>query len=166
MTLRLILMRHAKSSWDDPRQADHDRPLNKRGRRSADALGDWLRDKGYLPDQALSSSSARTQETFERLRVNCPVHYQSSLYHAGPAAMMDALQQAQGQTVLMLGHNPGIAEFAARLVTHSPDHNRFHDFPTCATLVADFSTSAWSGIRFGFANPIEFVIPRELMNVS
>lgn len=163
MTLCLILMRHAKSSWDDPRQADHDRPLNTRGRRSADALGDWLRDKGYLPDQARSSSSRRTQETFERLRLTCPVDYQPSLYHAGPAAMMDVLQQAKGQTVLMLGHNPGIAEFAAQLVTHPPAHARFHDYPTCATLVAGFSVSSWSEIGFGTANPIEFVIPRELI---
>ncbi|MDA7430413.1 histidine phosphatase family protein [Primorskyibacter aestuariivivens] len=163
MTLRLILMRHAKSSWDDPRQADHDRPLNKRGRRSADALGDWLRDKGYLPDLALSSSSLRTQETFERLRLTSPVDYQSSLYHAGPAAMMDALQQAEGQTVLMLGHNPGIAEFSARLVTHDPAHERFYDYPTCATLVAEFPETNWAAIRFGTAAPIDFVIPRELV---
>ena len=67
MTLRLILMRHTKSSWDDPWQGDHARRLNGRGRRSAEALGNWLRAKGHLPDVALSSDAVRTQETFAGL---------------------------------------------------------------------------------------------------
>lgn len=163
MTLRLILMRHAKSSWDDPRQPDHDRPLNKRGRRSADAMGDWLRTQGYAPDLALSSTSERTRETFARLRLACPVSYLPTLYHAGPAVMMDALQGAEVKTVLMLGHNPGIAEFAARLVMHPPAHERFDDYPTGATLVAEFPDKNWAAIRYGTAAPIDFVIPRELV---
>ena len=61
---RLILMRHAKSSWADPGQRDLDRPLNKRGRRSAALVGGWLKRKGYRPDQALVSSARRAQETW------------------------------------------------------------------------------------------------------
>lgn len=162
MTLRLILMRHAKSSWDDPRQADHDRPLNKRGRRSAKAIGDRLRARGNVPDLALSSTSTRTRETFDRLRLPCPVDYLPTLYLAEPAAILDALQSAGGQTVLLLGHNPGIAEFAARLVTHPPMHDRFHDYPTCATLIVEFPEKTWAAVRFGTAAPVDFVIPKEL----
>ena len=65
MTLQLILMRHAKSSWDDPAAADFDRPLNGRGRRSAKALGHWLRQRGWLPDRVLCSSARRTRETLD-----------------------------------------------------------------------------------------------------
>ena len=64
---RLILMRHAKSDWGDPMLPDHDRPLNKRGRRAASALGHWMREAGLRPDQILCSSATRTQETCARL---------------------------------------------------------------------------------------------------
>ena len=64
MTLRLILMRHAKSSWDSPGLDDHERPLNGRGCRSAKAIGAWLNDHGYLPDLVLSSDAERTRETW------------------------------------------------------------------------------------------------------
>ncbi|WP_297771531.1 histidine phosphatase family protein [uncultured Roseovarius sp.] len=163
MTLRLILMRHAKSSWDNPRQADHDRPLNKRGRRSAEALGDWLRARNVIPGLALSSTSERTRATFERLRLPCPVEYLPGLYHAEPREMMGALRGARHGTVLMLGHNPGIAEFAARLVSVPPAHGRFHDYPTCATLIAEFPQSQWSDICYSSAHPVDFTIPRELV---
>src|SRR6056297_2318257 len=68
---RLVLMRHAKSSWGDPGLDDHDRPLNKRGKQSAKALGDWLRAQTIVVDQALVSSSVRTVETMQRLKVDC-----------------------------------------------------------------------------------------------
>lgn len=162
MTRRLILMRHAKSSWTDPMLRDHDRPLNRRGRQSAAALGNWLRAKSFVPDHALSSSSVRTQETFERLRLPCPVDILPALYHAAPAVLMDTLRAARGQSVLMIAHNPGIADFASRLVTKPPVHDRFFDFPTCATLVAEFKCADWADIEYGQVVPIEFVIPRAL----
>uniref|UniRef100_UPI0035189862 SixA phosphatase family protein n=1 Tax=Nioella sp. TaxID=1912091 RepID=UPI0035189862 len=65
---RLILMRHAKSDWSLG-QPDAARPLNARGQRSAEAMGDWLREKGYLPDQILCSSAQRTRETLDLLRI-------------------------------------------------------------------------------------------------
>ena len=68
MTLRLILMRHAKSSWNKP-VSDHERELNGRGRASARAMGNWLRENDFLPKEALISSSERTRETFEGLEV-------------------------------------------------------------------------------------------------
>ncbi|MEO1140453.1 MAG: histidine phosphatase family protein [Pseudomonadota bacterium] len=159
---RLVLMRHAKSSWDDPRMEDHDRPLNGRGKRSAKALGDWLRKKNIFVDQALVSSSERTRETFRRLKIECDRTYLDRLYHAGPDDMMDVLKGAVGQTVLMLGHNPGIAWFAQDVVATVPDHPRFHDYPTCATLVATFDIDAWRDVKPGQGQVDAFVIPREL----
>lgn len=162
MTKRLILTRHAKSSWANSVLDDHARPLNGRGRVSAKAVGDWLRAKGYLPDQVLSSSSARTRETFARMCIPCDARFLDGLYHAAPGQMLDILRQATGDTVLMLGHNPGIGWFAQELVSVAPPHPRFYDYPTCATLVADFDIRDWSQLGTGQGTPVDFVIPREL----
>lgn len=161
---RLILMRHAKSSWNDPLQSDHDRPLNGRGRRSATALGDWVRAQGYAVDQALVSTATRTRETFDRLALDCEATYLERLYHAGAHNMQAALLAATGDCVLMLGHNPGIAWFAHSLVSRMPDHPRFDDYPTCATLVAAFDIADWRELRAGTGAAEAFVIPRDLMS--
>lgn len=165
MNLRLILMRHAKSDWDDPRQSDHARPLNPRGRSSAQSMGDWLRSQNIAPDVALVSDACRTQETFARLALpETELLLKPGLYLAGAAQMMDVLQCAgRRATVLMLGHNPGIAELAERLVAQPPKHPRFFDYPTCATLVVDFDVSDWSQVSFGRGVPVAFVIPRDVM---
>ena len=162
MTLTLVLMRHAKSSWDDPTLPDHDRPLNGRGRRSAAVLGDWLRAGDIVPDQCLTSTARRTLETFEGLRLDIAAEPVAALYHAAPETMLAVLQEATGRTVLMLGHNPGIADFAHRLVRRAPDHPRFIDYPTCATLVARFDGDDWSEVGFAGGEAVHFVIPREL----
>lgn len=159
---RLILMRHAKSSWSDATLGDRDRPLNGRGRASADALGNWLRQKSYVPDQTLSSSSARTRETFERLGFSCDARFLDALYHAGPEDMLQVLRQATGQTVLMLGHNPSICWLAHWLVASMPSHTRFADYPTGATLVVHFPVEHWQGLARGTGLVRDFVVPREL----
>lgn len=163
MTRTLILMRHAKSSWDDPLQDDFDRTLNARGRASATALGNWLRQNGHLPDQVLCSSAHRTRETLTRLDLTSDTEFSDRLYLAGESRMMRALQNAHGQTVLMLGHNPGIAGFAEQLVAQAPAHPRFHDYPTCATLVVSFDIEDWQSLRSGTGQVIDFVIPREII---
>ena len=162
MTHTLILMRHAKSSWDDLSLADHERSLNSRGRRSAAALGQWLRNQDLVPDEVLSSSSRRTQETFEGLRLETEPTYTRALYHAGPAQMLDVLRGAQGQCVLMLGHNPGIAGFAEQVLKTRPLHERFFDNPTGATTVMSFETEKWENVQLGTGTVTDFVIPREL----
>ncbi|WP_299781083.1 histidine phosphatase family protein [uncultured Roseobacter sp.] len=163
--LRLILMRHAKSDWNHPHLSDHDRPLNTRGLASAKALGNWLRTKGYRPDQVLSSSSERTGQTVLGLAVpdDVPVTFTRALYLAEPETMLDVLHTATGRCVLMLGHNAGIAEMAERIVEVPPQHNRFADFPTGATLVVDFDAEGWKAIGWHEGQPIDFVIPRELV---
>lgn len=163
MTQTLILMRHAKSSWDDLTLLDHDRPLNSRGRDSAQAMGTWLRTQGHTPDFVLCSTSQRTAETYERLELSAPVRYLEALYHASPDVMLETLRRAPAPCVLMLGHNPGIAEFASRLVSLPPHHPRFDDFPTCATLVAQIRGGSWSDVDWGDALALDFAIPREVM---
>jgi phosphohistidine phosphatase len=164
LTRTLILMRHAKSSWDDPRLADHDRPLNKRGVASAVAMGGWLRNNGHVPDTAVSSSSERTGQTFIGLGFDVPVTFTRTLYHAGPEMMMDVLRGQLANSVLMIGHNPGIADFADRLVSRPPRHPRFFDYPTSAVTVIRFDTDKWKKIGWRSGQPIDFAIPREVMS--
>lgn len=163
MSLRLILVRHAKSSWDDPMQIDHERPLNGRGRRSADAIGDWLRERGYLPDLVLCSTAARTRETLERMRLEAETAYFDALYHAAPRGMLEVLRNnGRGDCVMLVGHNPGCATFASQLVTRAPEHPRFGGYPTAATLVADLPAQSWSEASFFSAEARDFIVPRDL----
>lgn len=161
--MRLILMRHAKSDWQGPTTPDHDRPLNPRGRASAKALGDWMRHHAYLPDEVLCSTATRTRETLEELALTAPVEFVARLYHAEPWDMLDILRGAKGACVLMIGHNPGIAEFAQELVSTPVDHPRFHDYPTCATLVVDFDAGDWSEVGQNTGSVVNFAVPRDLI---
>jgi phosphohistidine phosphatase len=164
MSLKLILMRHAKSDWDDPMLSDHQRPLNKRGRASAKAMGDWLRERGHLPDLVLSSDSTRTQETWERLALTSEVRLMRSLYLAPAMRMLEVLRQAgEAQTLLMLGHNPGIGDLAQQLAATDPRDEGFDHFPTCATTVFRFEASAWDEVRPQTGAVLDFTIPRRLL---
>jgi phosphohistidine phosphatase len=163
MTRTLILTRHAKSAWDTNVPSDHARPLNKRGRRSAPAIGAWLRDNGYLPGQVISSSAQRTRETWELMGLEAQAAFTERLYHGNSDIMFQLLQQAEHPCVMMIGHNPGIAAFAHSIVRHPPDHSRFDDYPTGATLVARFGTDRWQDISWSSAKVVDFCVPRELL---
>jgi phosphohistidine phosphatase len=166
MTRRLILMRHAKSAWNNP-VSDHERDLNERGRHSADAMGKWLQSSSYLPDEALVSTALRTRETYDRLNLQTEqVTTVAQLYHASAQVFLECLQKAKGHTVLILGHNPGISEFAYEMAASQPEHSRFDNFPTCATWVADFAIKDWKDARQGIAVSVDFAIPRELIEAS
>ncbi len=163
--LRLILMRHAKSDWSHAGLGDHARPLNKRGRASAKALGYWMRSKEYWPDEVLCSTAERTGETLLRLDFNPPLNtrFVSGLYHAEAEEMLGILHGAKSACVLMIGHNPGICEMANRLVEAPPSHDRFFDYPTAATLVCDFDKTDWRDVTWFSGEEVDFVIPRELI---
>lgn len=113
MKRRLALLRHAKSSWSSGASADHARPLNERGRRTAPLVGEWLAREGWAPDHVLSSDSLRTRMTvegvLEGLGRPVPTTFTGLLYHAGVDAVrrtVPELPEAHG-TVLLVGHNPG-----------------------------------------------------------
>lgn len=158
----LILMRHAKSDWGDPRLGDHARPLNKRGRKAATALGHWIRKQALVPDQILCSTAARAQETCARLALPGTPDLLDSLYMAEPGQMHGTLRRATGARVLMIGHNPGISDFARALVKTPPRHERFDDFPTGATLVVCFEIGAWTEPMPGTGAVKHFIIPSDL----
>ena len=167
MTLRLILIRHAKSSWDDSTLDDHDRPLNKRGSASAKAIGRWLVSHGYAPQQVLCSSAERTRATWARIAdklVASPqVDYLRNLYLAEPDEMLAALQGATRPVVMMLGHNPGTAYTAQGLAAEQPRHPRFSHYPTGATTVIDFDADHWGNVTRGQGRVVDFVAPHDLI---
>ena len=164
---RLILTRHAKSSWDNPATPDHDRPLNERGRAAAAELGVWLASRGYVPGEVLCSDSLRTRKTWAGLAAALPgtpvLHLKPALYHAGPDVMLAVLRHATADCVMMIGHNPGIAEFAGRLVARPPVSSEFSRYPTGATLVCDFNAEGWAEVGFGAAVTVDFIVPREVV---
>lgn len=121
MERRLIVMRHAKSSWNSPAPTDHARPLNERGKRDSPKVGAALVARGWTPDLVLSSDAQRTRETFagmnESFPEDVPVRFLSDFYHAGPEAVQRELLQVDDSVscLLVLGHNPGWEDLVYRL---------------------------------------------------
>ncbi|WP_224823907.1 histidine phosphatase family protein [Cognatishimia sp. MH4019] len=162
MIKTLILMRHAKSDWDDPLMPDFERPLNKRGRAAAPAIGNWITAQGLAPDLTLCSSANRTAETWALTGLEADIRFEKRLYHATADMMLSVLQEAAGDTVMMIGHNPGIADFAERLVKTPPTHPDFWRYPTAATLIATLDISDWIQAQFAQATAQTFIVPRDL----
>ncbi len=166
MTLRLILIRHAKSDWSQPGTADHERPLNARGRRQAPLIGQWLASRHDEPGIVLCSDAARTVETLSLILPALPAQPEVStlpqLYLAAPEVMLSVLHKQTVPVVMMVGHNPGIAAFAAMLAHVPPVHTRFHDFPTGATAVIDFALDDWKDVTERSGAVRDFVVPDDL----
>lgn len=166
MPLTLILMRHAKSAWNDPALDDFDRTLNPRGRAAAPAIAEWLVGKGYLPDTVLVSGARRTVETWERMAPVMPetatMESNPALYLAGPDIMLNVLKAQTAPTVAIIGHNPGIAEFAERIGKTQPQHPDFQRYPTAATSVIRFDIETWSKVDWFTGEFLDFIVPRDL----
>ena len=110
-------MRHAKSSWDNPKLADHERPLNKRGKRDAPRMGEHLNQEDKIPDVILSSSATRARKTvegvLETLSFDGEVKIFDDLYHSGPRTYIELLSKLpEGiNTAMVVGHNPEMDYF-------------------------------------------------------
>ncbi len=126
-TQRWILVRHAKSDWNDPTLGDKDRPLNARGRKAAKLLGEKFLELDYVPDRVLCSSAERTQQTLKGLMQSWAqyseqalpeVLYFDELYLAAPEAIRRIYEEHSGSraSVLMIGHNPGMELLASELL--------------------------------------------------
>jgi phosphohistidine phosphatase len=170
---QLLLLRHAKSSWDDPRLSDHARPLNARGRRSAVAMAAAMRDLGLAPDIVLVSSARRTLQTLEALApLEGPplVEPMDDLYLAPWQRLLDVLRQVPdtARSVLLIGHNPGLHDLALALVgpggmaSLGADGQRLAEsFPTAA--LAEFAiASPWHGLSPGGGRLLRFLLPADL----
>lgn len=170
MSKRLILIRHAKSSWDDPFADDHARVLNSRGEASAQAIGAWMATKGYTPETVLCSDAIRTRQTAELILAGLAggpkLRLSSVLYHAAPDTMEDVLRRETADTIAVIAHNPSIGILANFLVETAPDHRRFADYPTCATTVIDFEVDTWAGVERGSGHCADFIVPRDLIGTA
>jgi len=164
--LRLILMRHANASMGAPTLADHERPLNPRGMHSATALGHWLREKKLTPSQTLVSSSKRTQETFAGLNLDIDPTLKPELYNACSDVLLETIESAEENTLLVIAHNPGIGDLAfrlARMIGQLPSHSCFGDYPSGSTLVAQWDAESWNSIDWSQGEILEFIVPSELL---
>jgi phosphohistidine phosphatase len=167
----LILMRHAKSAWDDPHQKDIDRPLSPRGRKAAPRMGEWLKAKHHRPDVVLCSSARRAHETLDLVRPSLPnsttIEYVRALYMATPRDMLNEVAKvpATAQTVMLVGHNPGMGSLAALLAGRG-DEKALADlhakFPTAAVAVIGFAVKQWNEAAIGAGTLIAFQRPRDL----
>lgn len=121
----LLLLRHAKSSWDNDKLADYDRPLNERGRSDAPRVGQLIRREGLTPDLIVSSAAKRAATTAELVALELPfdgeLRYTESLYLAEPGAYITIARRTADDvgTLMLVGHNPGIEELVEHLTGQS-----------------------------------------------
>jgi phosphohistidine phosphatase len=153
----LFLIRHAKSSWDDPELPDKDRPLNDRGKRDAPKMGERLAKRDVKPDLILSSPAIRALRTAEIIARKLDyrrkdIVVNERLYAVAADDLLDVIHQlgAELKRVMLFGHNPELTELARRLsgeITH---------MPTCAVAEFTFDAKSWS--RIGEIRPAEVAL--------
>jgi phosphohistidine phosphatase len=165
---RLYLLRHAKSSWDDPTLADSDRPLAPRGRRAAKVMAGHLRRKGISPELVLCSPSRRTRQTLKRITPSLPkkadVQIEPALYAASVATLLEELHEVPDEvdSLMLIGHNPGIQDLALSLARASSESPRVRSkFPTAALATLELDAT-WRELVPGSAELVSFVTPKEL----
>ena len=135
---RLFLLRHAKSSWDDPGLADHDRPLAPRGRRASALIAEHLRRTRIRPALVLCSSAKRTRETLEGLQQALSpveVQFEDELYGASSEELLQRLRAVpdEVESVMLIGHQPAIQELALHLAAEGSELERLRaKFPTAS----------------------------------
>lgn len=159
----LYIVRHAKSSWDDPVLRDFDRPLNDRGKKDAPVMGKRLRKRGVIPSLILSSSARRARSTAKRVARELGfdekhIRLTDSLYHAGPEMILSTLQQVPDsvESVMLFGHNPGLTDFVNDYV-----NVRIDNIPTCGIVAAKFNVSSWKDLGNVKGELIFFDFPKQ-----
>ena len=166
---QLLILRHAKSSWDDSELADFDRPLAPRGLKTAPLMGRELARCGWLPDLALVSPALRTRDTWrlvaQELPKSVPAQFAEELYEAAAGAILARVRQARAKSLLVIGHNPGLQQFALRLAGAGSDEAVFKKieakFPTAA--LARFTLDEdWADLAFGSAKLTHCLRPKDL----
>jgi phosphohistidine phosphatase len=167
---RLFVLRHAKSSWEEPGLHDHDRPLAPRGRRAVALLAEHLRVNDVHPSLVLCSSSRRTRETLDGVSPGGEALIEPELYTASAATLLERLHRVPESTesVMLIGHNPALQILVLRLagghgsvVDGSDLAAAQRKFPTGALATLAFD-GAWSELAPGSAELVEFVRPKSL----
>ncbi len=142
----LLLMRHAKSSWDHPNLSDHDRPLNQRGERDAPKMGAWLTEMDVIPEKIICSTAKRARQTVDLLIANCPfegeIIYTREMYHGDVEDFLYEIGKLPDglNTVMLVGHNPGM-EYAL-----DDFCGAMESMPTAAIAHIQFDVDRWNAI--------------------
>jgi phosphohistidine phosphatase len=159
----LLLLRHAKSSWKDSDQEDHDRPLNKRGKRDAPRMGKLLSDQNLVPDLIVSSSAKRTRRTAELVAEAAEYRGETrligDLYEASADRLFDTIRNLPeaADRVLIIGHNPGLEELLEAVT------KTYRPLTTGALAWLEFSVESWREINRGTVAELrQHWQPREL----
>jgi phosphohistidine phosphatase len=166
-TKRLFILRHAKSSWDDPGLEDRERPLAPRGQRAVAVLAEHLKANAIAPELVLCSSSRRTRETLDGIGAGGRQVIERELYGASADELLARLQRVDDEveSVMVIGHNPTMQTLVLRLAAGSPAADELAQaqakFPTGALATLAFE-SAWSGLGPGRAQLTAFVRPKAL----
>ncbi len=158
----LYLLRHAKSSWDDPDVDDFSRPLNERGEKDAPRMGKRLKERNIVLDLIYSSSALRALTTAKIVAgtMNYPeasIHADRSLYHADELQLWKYVRHfaEPSNNVMIVGHNPGLTLFANEAMDDSID-----DIPTCGLLAIEFNVDEWKDVRKGAGKTGFFDFPK------
>ena len=144
---RLVLLRHAKSSWNDSALDDHARPLNKRGRRDAPRMGELVREYGLIPDVVISSDAVRARLTAEAVaeaaRYAGEILLDPRLYLACPADILSLLTTVRENagTVMIVGHNPGLEKLVEQLTGER------QDLPTATLAQIGLPIDQWRDLK-------------------
>ncbi|HWO00137.1 MAG TPA: histidine phosphatase family protein [Blastocatellia bacterium] len=158
----LLLLRHAKSSWDEPSLGDFDRPLAARGKRDAPRMGKALRNRGPLPDLIVSSPAARTRATIKAVaksaQLQADVQFEQSVYGASSAELVRLIRRLPDEksSVMIVGHNPGLEDLVARL---SGETERM---PTAALACVQFQIDRWESVEDGEGKVAWLLTPKQL----
>lgn len=171
----VILLRHAKSDWSDTTLRDFDRPLNGRGERAAALMGQWARREGLRFGTIIASPAARVKDTFAKFIESygsAPApNWDKRVYLASAATIADVIGEADDaqETLLLVGHNPGLEEF---ILAHVPDdgdcslrEDVAEKFPTASIAVLDFDIGRWRDLADSSNVPAclrSFIRPRDL----
>jgi phosphohistidine phosphatase len=161
---RLHLLRHAKSSWDEPDLPDHERPLAPRGERAAGKIAEHVHREGIAPELVLCSTALRARQTLAALLPALPgeaeIRLEDGLYGAGASQVLERVREVDESvgSVLVVGHNPTLHELAVALTGRDDALERF---PTGALATVAFR-APWARLADGGAELEGFVVPREL----
>ncbi|MCH7409214.1 histidine phosphatase family protein [Belliella sp. DSM 111904] len=144
---KLIIVRHAKSSWDNPFLDDHKRPLSERGLRDAPRMAQRLKKKGIIPEYMLVSDAVRTKETARIFAQNLGVsdeliHYKRELYHASQYELIRSIRHVSDdvENLYLVGHNPGMNDLLSYFGF------RLNNLPTCGVVIFKIGSKSWTSI--------------------
>ena len=148
---KLYLVRHAKSSWDDPSLDDIDRPLNQRGKKDAPEMGERLNKQKIFPDLLVSSPGKRARSTAKKIakKIGYPakdILIDDALYHGSDDMLIDIVRKLPDsvQSAMLFGHNPGFTSFANQLCNIN-----IYNIPTAGIVAIDFRTENWKDVEYG-----------------